>query len=184
MFAIFHKSTRFAPASSPMQSVAGASHPLTSVSEWTPTMRFVIVTWLAIFLALALASIAKGTPPVEPLGVQGVLIDVPARVDIPGPEGLPNRVFRVDAVSPDMPAAHLRLAPGDMIVAIDSTRFTTMAGFRHALVCSSDRPSFLVWRARLGRLTIHNVPYPHRQPDLDFCMPQPPDSYWMSIDIR
>jgi hypothetical protein len=52
------------------------------------------------------------------------------------------------------------------------------------LLCSSDRPSFLVWRTRPGKLTIQNIPYPHRQLDPDQIGPQLPDSYWMSIDIR
>ncbi|MEI7687526.1 MAG: hypothetical protein WCL32_21165 [Planctomycetota bacterium] len=138
----------------------------------------------AVAAVLILASAANGNPPVPPLGVKGEVIDVPPRVFIPGPENLPNRVFRVDKVFADMPAAKLKLESGDLIVAIDSMRFTTMAGIRHALLCSSDRPSFLVWRARQGKLTIHNIPYPHRQPDPDLNRPQPPDSYWMSIDIR
>jgi S1-C subfamily serine protease len=138
----------------------------------------------AVVAVLILASAAGGNPPVAPLGVNGELIDVPPKIFIPGPEKLPNRVFRVDSASPDMPVAKLKLDRGDLIVAIDSMRFTSMAGFRHALWCSSDRPSFLVWRARQGKLTIHNIPYPHRQPDPDLNRPQPPDSYWMSIDIR
>jgi hypothetical protein len=138
----------------------------------------------AIVAVLILASAASGNPPIPPLGVNGEVVDVPPRVFIPGPEKLPNRVFRVDKVFSDMPAAKLNLESGDLIVAIDSMRFTTMAGIRHALLCSSDRPSFLVWRDRQGKLTIHNVPYPHRQPDPDLNRPQPPDSYWMSIDIR
>lgn len=146
--------------------------------------QFAWMILAAGLVAPSVASVAFGLPPTEPIGVNGEIVDVPARVGIPGPANLPNRVFRVDSVSADMPAAKLNLERGDLIVAIDSMRFTTMAGFRHALWCSSDRPSFLVWRARAGKLTIHNVPYPHRQPDPELNRPQPPDSYLMSIDIR
>lgn len=145
---------------------------------------FTLLVLLATVILLVLGTRVVGNPPTEPFGVTAELVDVPPHIPIPGPEDLPNRVLRVEAVGAGMPAARLGLKRGDLIVAIDSMRFTTTAGFRHALWCSSDRPSFLVWRAASRKLTIQNVPYAHRQPDPDEVAPQLPDSYWMSIDIR
>jgi hypothetical protein len=80
-------------------------------------------------------------------------------------------------------AARLGLERGDVIVSIDAMRFTTLAGYEHALGCATDYPSLLIREGQTGQLSHRSGWFPHRQFDLESCRPKPPDSYRMSIAI-
>jgi len=140
-----------------------------------------IVGLLAAAFGLAFADTEEQPSP--PLGINGTLIPLADRV-VPAPSDLPNRGIRVNRVYPDTPAARLGLEPGDIIVSIDSMRFTSYVGYRHALACSGHRASFVIVDMRTGRLIRRSVEFAHRRPDDAWCEPHPPDTYLMSIDFR
>lgn len=145
---------------------------------------FFAAVLIGLFAAAFGQVLAEGDgAPAPPLGINGTLVDLPDRV-VPAPSELPNRGIRVNRVYAETPAARLGLERGDVVVAVDTMRFTSYAGYRHASACSGDRPSFVIVDVRTGRLIRRSVEFPHRRPDDAWCQPHPPDTYLMSIDFR
>lgn len=142
-----------------------------------------IVAVLLIGSGAALSR-AEAQVPVQPrLGFSGTLIDLNPRLDIPAPEGIVSRGMRVDSVTRGTPAAHLGLERGDVVISIDSMRFTTQAGYLHALRCAGQKPSLIIRNIRTGELIRRSVSLPHAEPPVDQAGPQLPDTYLMSIDL-
>lgn len=138
------------------------------------------MTILAMWMvSLALADAPPRTPT---MGMNATLIDLAPRLGVPAPEGTANRGMRVNRITQNLPAARLGLELGDIVVSVDSMRFTSYGGFQHALRCAGQRPSFIIIDVRTGRLVRRTTDLPHQQPR--GCEPAPPDSYWMSIDLR
>jgi hypothetical protein len=136
-----------------------------------------------LLLILAAATSISAIPPAPVFGVDADIVDLSPYGVVPGPYGVPNRGLLIRRVFRNTPAAHMGLERGDILIAIDSVRFTTMAGVRQALRCAGDRPSLVLLDVRSGRLIRRTAWFPHRQPDPVFCEPSPPDSYYMSIDL-
>lgn len=136
-------------------------------------------------LLLFFAAVVQGETAQYPyhrhLGVNGVIIEVDS-YGVPGPSYLPNVGFRIDRVYRHTPAARMGLEPGDVIVSIDSMRFTTLAGARHAMRCAGQHPSLLLVDVRTGGLIRRSVYFPHWEPAPELCEPRLPDTYLMSID--
>lgn len=143
---------------------------------------FLIVA--AMGMVVLMTSSSWSTPPSPSLGVDGDIVDLPRRSVVPPSPDYPNRGFRITRVHPRTPAAAMGLERGDIIISIDTMRFTSMKGLRHALVCAGQRPSILIVNVRTGNFVRRSVNLPHREPDFDYCVPQPPDSYGMSIDLE
>jgi S1-C subfamily serine protease len=118
------------------------------------------------------------------LGFQGTIVTLGSRAVVPAPEGVPNRGIRVDSVKIGTPAARMGLEKGDILISIDSMRFTSLAGYFQALHCSGPRPSLLLINVRNGQLTRKSTSLPHAMPSDEKCGPRPPDSYLMSIDLE
>ena len=130
------------------------------------------MTTLAVWMvSLAIAEAPPRTPTM-----------LAPRLGVPAPEGTANRGLRVDRITHNLPAARLGLEVGDIVVSVDSMRFTSYGGFQHALRCAGQRPSFIITDVRTGRLMRRTTDLPHQQPRV--CEPVPPDSYWMSVDLR
>jgi hypothetical protein len=141
-----------------------------------------LLTGVAVFgTLLVLPALGEAPPPAPIMGMNATLIDLNPSIGVPAPEGIANRGLRVHHVTRGTPAAHLGLERGDILVSVDSMRFTTYAGFQHALRCSGDRPSFIIIDVNTGRLLRRATNLPHQQPEV--CEPIPPESYWMSIDL-
>jgi len=145
--------------------------------------RVMTVIGVASLVSLCAAVAWAEIPPSPVLGVDVTLVNLNSQT-LPAPHSLPNRGLRIDRVYAHTVAARLGLEPGDIVVSIDSMRFTTMAGFRQALVCAGQRPSFLIIDVNTHRLVRRSVDMPHRTPDGGYCRPMPPDSYLMAIDLR
>jgi S1-C subfamily serine protease len=134
-------------------------------------------------LFLVTARSAKAQPLDPPrLGFRGTLVAVDPR-EIPAPDEFANQGMRVDSVTRGTPAARLGLERGDVIISVDSMRFTTQAGYLHALRCAGQQPSLIIRNVRTGELIRRSVSLPHQLPPDDEAGPQPPDTYLMSIDL-
>lgn len=118
------------------------------------------------------------------LGFQGTVVDLGRNAPVPSPDGVPNRGIRVDTVQANSPAARMGFERGDVIVAVDVMRFTTLAGYFQALRCSGQRPSIVLINVRNGQLVRKSTSLPHAVPSDDECGARPPDSYSMSIDLE
>ena len=116
------------------------------------------------------------------LGINAVIVDLNPRTGVPAPQGVASRGLKINRVDRGTPGAQLGLQPGDVIVSVDSMRFTTYEGFQHALTCAGQRPSFIIIDVNTGRLVRRATNLPHQSPNV--CEPMKPDSYWMSIDLR
>lgn len=143
--------------------------------------RFIVsAVVFGMFVAVATAG-AVETPR---LGFRGTVVDLGRAAVVPAPDGVPNRGLRVDAVQANTPAARMGLERGDIIVAIDIMRFTTLEGYFQALRCSGQRPSIVLINVRNGRLIRKSIALPHQTPPDDECGARAPDSYLMSIDLE
>lgn len=131
--------------------------------------------------ATAAAVQAADTPR---LGFRGTVVDLGPRAVVPAPDGVPNRGIRIDSVQMNTPAARMGFERGDIIVAIDVMRFTTLAGYFQAVRCSEQRPSIVLINVRNGKLVRKSVSLPHAMPSDEECGARPPDSYLMSIDLE
>lgn len=132
-------------------------------------------------LTLATATRAAETPK---LGFQGTIVALGPRAAVPAPDGVPNRGLRVDSVKAGTPAARMGLERGDILIAIDTMRFTSLEGYYQALRCSGQRPSIILINVRNGQLTRKSTALPHAAPPDEECGARPPHSYLMSIDLR
>ncbi len=127
---------------------------------------------------------AEAPPQGQPkLGFTGTIVDMPKDFEIPAPEGLPNRGIRVDRVNASGPAAKMGLERGDIIVAIDIWRFTTLEGYLQALRCAEQRPSIYIRNVRNGKLIRRTIDLPH-QVNEEECMAKSPHTYWIAIDLE
>ena len=101
------------------------------------------VAWrlvLGLSVVLLATAPAGGVEPQQPLlGFDGRLVDLPARV-LPTMGNLPSRGMRVERLRFGSPAQQIGLEPGDMIVSIDGMRFTSHAGYLHALRVPDSAP--------------------------------------------
>lgn len=146
--------------------------------------RRTLLSGAAVAATLLITASSWGIPPSPALGVDGDIIDLPRRSVVPAPSDSPNRGFRISRVHPRTPAAAMGLERGDIIISIDSMRFNSMRGLRHALTCAEQRPSLVIVNVRTGDFVRRSVKLPHRRPDPEDCGPQPPDSYGMAIDLE
>lgn len=148
-------------------------------------IRRTIVVLIAAFLGFAAtAAKSEAPPPIQPkLGMQGEL----ARIDdsvVPSHPDYPNRGMKVLEVTPGLPAARLGLERGDIVVSIDSMRFTDMQGYLQALRCAGQKPSLIIVNVRNGQLVRRSVHLPHQMPPEEELGADPPHSYLVSIDLR
>lgn len=121
--------------------------------------------------------------PAQPqMGFRGDIVRLKANT-VPAPEGVPNVGIRVDFVRTGSPAARMGLETGDIVVSIDSMRFTTLDGYRYALRAAGQRPSVLLIDARTGKLRRRPCDLPHRQPPENERKPKPPETYVVMIDL-
>jgi hypothetical protein len=118
------------------------------------------------------------------LGFTGTLVDLDPRIGLPTLEELASRGMRVDQVTAGTPAARMGLERGDILISIDSMRFTSQEGYLHALRCAGQRPSLIIYDTRTKRFIRRSVELPHAELPLDEAVPRPPHSYWMSIDLE
>lgn len=139
---------------------------------------WIVAGWLPMFVNLTEAA---ETPR---LGFQGTIVDLGSSAVVPAPDGIPNRGLRVDSVKANTPAARLGLEKGDILISVDSMRFTTLEGYFQAMRCSGARPSILLINVRNGVLTRRSTSLPHQVPRNSECGPNPPESYLMSIDLE
>ena len=129
------------------------------------------------------ASAVAQTPPKQPqLGLQGNLVSLKGR-GIPAPDDVPNVGIRVESVKRGTPAAAMGLEPGDIIVSIDSMRFTTLDGYRYALRAAGQRPSILLLDVRTKKVIRRTCHVPHQQAPESEREPRPPETYLMMIDL-
>jgi S1-C subfamily serine protease len=149
------------------------------------TLAATVLPSFATAAALVFVGASNATAVETPrLGFQGTVVDLKPDVGVPAPDGVPNRGIRVDSVRPNTPAARMGLERGDIVIAIDVMRFTTLEGYYQALRCSGQRPSIVLINVRNGRLTRKSISLPHEMPSDDECGARPPDSYLMSIDLE
>jgi len=139
------------------------------------------VVAVGAFFTTFAAAHAADTPR---LGFRGTIVDLGPNAAVPAPDGVPNRGIRVDSVQANTPAARMGFERGDVIVAIDVMRFTTLEGYFQALRCSEQRPSIVLINVRNGKLVRKSASLPHVMPSDDECGARPPDSYLMSIDLE
>lgn len=118
------------------------------------------------------------------LGFSGTLVDLDPRIGLPTLEELPSRGMRVDQVTVGTPAALMELERGDIVISIDSMRFTSQAGYLHALRCAGQRPSLIIHDVRTKRFIRRSVDLPHVELPLDEAVPHPPETYLMAIDLE
>lgn len=148
---------------------------------FTPSRRMILASAVLLGVWGVQTSYGEAPPAVPTMGMNATLIDLNQRIGVPAPDGTANRGLRVNRVTRGMPASRLGLEPGDIVVSVDSMRFTTYTGFQHALRCAGDRPSFIIVDVNTGRLIRRATELPHQQPEV--CEPRAPESYWMSIDL-
>lgn len=118
------------------------------------------------------------------LGFQGTIVTLGPQAAVPAPDGVPNRGLRIDSVKAGTPAARMGFERGDILIAIDTMRFTSLEGYYQALRCSGQRPSIILINVRNGQLVRKSTSLPHQVPSDEECGARPPDSYLMSIDLR
>jgi S1-C subfamily serine protease len=140
-----------------------------------------VVATCCAFVTTVFAAQAADTPR---LGFQGTIVDLGPRAVVPAPDGVPNRGIRIDSVQMNTPAARMGFERGDIIVAIDVMRFTTLEGYFQAVRCSGQRPSIVLINVRNGKLVRKSTSFAHATPSDDECGARPPDSYLMSIDLE
>jgi hypothetical protein len=92
--------------------------------------------------------------------------------------------MRVDSVRRGSPALRMGLEPGDVVISIDNMRFTTHKGYLWALRCASQRPSLIIHDMRGRGLLRRSCHLPHVPPPEEERHPNPPETYWMAIDLR
>jgi S1-C subfamily serine protease len=142
--------------------------------------------YLAYFIACTAATVAViGQAAETPrLGFRGTVVDLGPRAAVPAPNGVPNRGLRVDSVQANTPAARMGLERGDILISIDSMRFTSLEGYFQSLRCSGLRPSIVLINVRNGQLMRKSISLPHAIPSDKDCGARPPDSYLMAIDLE
>lgn len=151
------------------------------MSVYSLTRSTAYVVAIGAFFTTVTVAQAADTPR---LGFQGTIVDLGPRAVVPAPDGVPNRGIRVDSVQANTPASRMGFERGDIIVAIDVMRFTTLEGYFQAVRCSEQRPSIVLINVRNGKLVRKSISFPHPMPSDDECGARPPDSYLMSIDLE
>ena len=101
----------------------------------------------------------------------------------PSPDKVPNKGLRIESVRRGWPAAQMGLETGDIVVSIDSMRFSTLDGYRQALRAAGQRPSIVLIDVRTGKLRRKSCNLPHQEPAEEDRKAKPPHSYLMSIDL-
>ena len=134
-------------------------------------------------LGSCLSDSLAGEVPRQPLlGCSGNLVDMPKRL-VPSPDKVPNKGLRIESVRRGWPAAQMGLETGDIVVSIDSMRFSTLDGYRQALRAAGQRPSIVLIDVRTGKLRRKSCNLPHQEPAEEDRKAKPPHSYLMSIDL-
>lgn len=149
----------------------------------TRAVSFVIALFaMAVFGSCLSESLAGDVPKQPLLGCSGNLVDMPGRL-IPAPDKAPNKGLQIESVRRGGPAAIMGLEAGDIIVSIDSMRFTSYDGYRQALRAAGQRPSIVLIDVRTGKLRRKSCNLPHQEPAEEDRKAKPPHSYLMSIDL-
>jgi S1-C subfamily serine protease len=126
--------------------------------------------------------VAADLPKQPLLGCSGNLVDMPKRL-VPSPDKVPNKGLRIESVRRGGPAAQMGLEAGDIVVSIDSMRFSTLDGYRQALRAAGQRPSIILIDVRTGKLRRKSCNLPHQEPAKEDRKAKPPQSHLMSIDL-
>jgi S1-C subfamily serine protease len=127
-------------------------------------------------------SLAADLPKQPLLGCSGNLVDMPKRL-VPSPDKVPNKGLRIESVRRGGPAAQMGLETGDIVVSVDSMRFSTLDGYRQALRAAGQRPSIVLIDVRTGKLRRKSCSLPHQEPTEDDRKANKPHSYLMAIDL-
>jgi S1-C subfamily serine protease len=155
---------------------------MSRVFMWSWTVLFSIVVAMTMSAATRAADV--DLPKQPQLGFEGHLVDVSEY--LPGHDSAKaaSMGMRVDKVKRGTPAWKMGLGAGDIVVSIDTWRFTTNKGYRQALRAAGQRPSIIVIDSSTKKMVRHPCSLPHVEPTETDLTPQTPDSYQMGITLE
>jgi len=145
--------------------------------------RLAVGLWLGAIVVFASAAAFGQESSRQPrLGFEGSLVKLSPRT-VPAPDDTPNMGMRVDSVQRGGSAWRMGLERGDIVISIDSMRFTSREGYLHALRAAGQRPSIILVDVRTGQLKRRTCNLPHRELSEADREPKAPDTYLMAIDL-